>query len=467
MFWRSCKYEMNSISKYTLIVAAISLIFFSVHSVNAQFRKQPPPEAIEACRTITENNICSLKTPRGIVKGICRNISSKKLACIPSDRPGPGSFQGNQKPNRSPFGYDEQAQNKNVVKLTNKLTDTGQKTCFDEARVIACPKSDSIYFGQDAQYQSRPSNYQDNNDNTISDLNTGLKWQKGHNAERLGYYDAKRVCSNLALGGRSDWRLPKIKELFSISDFSGSAGRRFFINADSFDFALPSKDILIGDRFASTHRVSMMGQTWSSSLYSGKHWGRSGVEAAFFFNFLDGRIKQAPTRGRSKLFYRCVSGAEWGKNRFVRNNDGTVTDRASELMWQFSDDGKTRDWPASLKYCEGLDLAGFKDWRLPNVKELQHIVDYSRNSPALDTTYLKQSNKKGWFWSSTTHGDNIKMAAYVCFGKCVSVDGVDVHGAGAQRSDPKVGNASSFSSLGGQRDQVRINNYARCVRDAE
>jgi len=56
------------------------------------------------------------------------------------------------------------------------------------------------------------------------------------------------------------------------------------------------------------------------------------------------------------------------------------------------------------------------------------------------------------------------MASYVCFGACTSKDGIDTHGAGAQRSDPKTGTTSKSQSLGGQEDEVRINNYVRCVR---
>ncbi len=37
--------------------------------------------------------------------------------------------------------------------------------------------------------------------------------------------------------------------------------------------------------------------------------------------------------------------------------------------------------------------------------------------------------------------------------------------AGAQRSDPKTGDPSQWGPMGDQRDEVRINNYARCVHD--
>jgi len=42
----------------------------------------------------------------------------------------------------------------------------------------------------------------------------------------------------------------------------------------------------------------------------------------------------------------------------------------------------------------------------------------------------------------------------------------DVHGAGAQRSDPKTGNPEDVTIEAPQGDIWRINNYARCVRDS-
>lgn len=85
--------------------------------------------------------------------------------------------------------------------------------------------------------------------------------------------------------------------------------------------------------------------------------------------------------------------------------------RLMGLIWQQADDGRARDWPGALKYYEDLDLAGKRDWQLPNVKELQSLVDYGKNDPALDQCFLQQSDKKGWFWSRITHGDNISMAS--------------------------------------------------------
>lgn len=443
----------------------------------------PPPEASQACLGKSQNDACSFTTPRGSMTGTCGSSPmQKQLLCMPQGGP-PGMSQGGisqgSRPQSGPqmggrgpqgggaqggrHGADIVARDPGAKTVTSKVPDTQQGSCFDSRSLVTCPREGDPLYGQDANYAGPAASYTDNGDGSVQDNVTGLVWQKAHNAKRLGFGDAQNACANLTLGGQSDWRLPSIKELFSLSDFRGSQSRRFFID-DVFDLKEPGAEILQGDRFAASHSTGMMGQTWSSTIYTGVHYGRPGVKAAFFYNFLDGHIKQAPTGGRNTLFYRCVRGPEWGDNAFVDNGDTTVTDTALGLTWQKSDDGQSRDWPSALKYCEDLTLAGQSDWRLPNVKELQSIVDYAKNDPALDQRFLTQSDKKGWFWSSTTHGDNITMASYVCFGKCVSKSGIDTHGAGAQRSDPKTGNAQNWTSLGGQEDEVRINNLVRCVR---
>jgi len=385
------------------------------------------------------------------------------LLCMPQGGPPQAGGQMGSPQDMRSRGADIDAKFSRAKTVTSRVPDTQQGSCFSTTAKSPCPSEGQALYGQDAHYNGPAPNYTDNANGAITDNLTGLLWEKAHHAKRIGYGEAKSACRALTLGGRSDWRLPTIKELFSLADFRGSQKRHFFID-DVFDFAAPDASVLQGDRFASTHSTQMMGQTWSSTIYTGVHYGRPGVEAAFFYNFLDGHIKQAPTRGKNSLFYRCVSGPEWGANDFQNNGDGTVSDRALGLTWQQSDDGQTRDWVNALDYCESLTLAGHNDWRLPNVKELQSIVDYTKNDPALDQRYLKQSDKKAWYWSSTTHGDNISMASYVCFGKCVSSQGVDTHGAGAQRSDPKTGDPNRWTSLGGQQDEVRIYNAVRCVR---
>ena len=103
-----------------------------------------------------------------------------------------------------------------------ELPDTGITKCYDGAgNVITCPSPGQPFYGQDAQYQGAQPLYKDNCNGTITDLNTGLMWQKGDSQNDAGgrtWQEACDYCDGLALpsGGYSDWRLPDRRELMSI-----------------------------------------------------------------------------------------------------------------------------------------------------------------------------------------------------------------------------------------------------------
>jgi hypothetical protein len=179
-----------------------------------------------------------------------------------------------------------------------------------------------------------------------------------------------------------------------------------------------------------------------------------------------------------------VRGNSYGINDFVDNGDGTISDESTGLMWQKNDNNIGLFWEDALSYCENLKLAGYSDWRLPNAKELQSIVDYSRcpdvtNSASIDPVFEVSNiiNEGGevdypFYWTSTTHigyPDNGQSAVYISFGRALGYwngHWTDVHGAGAQRSDPKIGDPDDYPhGHGPQGDAVRIKNYVRCVRE--
>ena len=291
----------------------------------------------------------------------------------------------------------------------------------------------------------------------------------------------------MTLGGYSDWRVPTIKELYSLIDFRGYTGfgrgklrDRIpsnaipFINTDYFDFEYG--DVNAGERFIDA-------QWLSGTKYVGTTM--NGAETLFGVNFADGRIKgygyKQSSRIRKKFYARYVRGAKkYGDNQFLDNGDGTITDLATGLMWMQKDSGKPMNWQDAIMYAESLAYAGYDDWRLPNAKELQYIVDYLRSpdttgSAAIDPIFQTTStvNEAGksdypYFWTSTTHLDGPNPgtdAAYIAFGRALGKMHrriMDVHGAGAQRSDPKAG--KSPAARGPQGDIRRVHNYVRCVR---
>lgn len=97
---------------------------------------------------------------------------------------------------------------------------------------------------------------------------------------------------------------------------------------------------------------------------------------------------------------------------FVDHSNGTVTDQATGLVWQQTDDGTTKTWQGALDYCNTLTLASSSDWRLPNIKELRSIVDESRFSPAIDPVF---SGINTSYWSSSSNAYDPDNAWFVYF----------------------------------------------------
>jgi hypothetical protein len=63
---------------------------------------------------------------------------------------------------------------------------------------------------------------------------------------------------------------------------------------------------------------------------------------------------------------------------------GFWTDPSTGLTWTARDNGKDVSWKKAMKYCRNLRLAGYADWRLANMPELQGIYDSSANAPGRD-----------------------------------------------------------------------------------
>jgi len=367
-----------------------------------------------------------------------------------------------------------------ITTLTYPIVDTDVQTFFNSTSVISAPKEGDAFYGQDATYQGFQPSYNDNGDGTITDKVTGLMWQKDM-GQQITYSQAQTLAKSMTLGGHTDWRVASIKELYSLILFTGQVNGetaiKNFINEDY--FVQPLGNTALGER-------EIDAQTWSSTKYVGLTFNTN--ETVFGVNFVDGRIKgYSIYKGieENKKYFRMVRGNTlYGVNNFVDNNDGTISDLATGLMWQKADDGTPRDWQGALAYAESLSLAGYSDWRLPNIKELQSIVDYTRcpsvsNSAAINpmfvtTTISDPDGNPGqypYYWSGTTHQDGVNPsipAAYIAFGEAQGkMNGIlmDVHGAGSQRSDPKSGNMADYPQFKGPQGDVRyVYNYTRCVR---
>ncbi len=387
------------------------------------------------------------------------------------------------------------------------VVDTNQATCYDASgAIIACGASST---GQDAEYAGNTPSYTDNGDSTVTDNNTGLMWA-ATTINDVAYTDATTTAGSSSLAGYTDWRVPTIKELYSLMDFSGATGTAGPSSSTAPADAIPFLDTTYFDHaYATTGSRYIDSQYITSSVYVDLIFdddddSTDGQQGFFGVNFADGRIKGYPTGGNPGAAgwnLRLVRGTEVFENSFQDNGDNTITDNATGLIWTKQDSGSfagsagTRgdgsvDWPEALSWCEGLNFAGQQDWRLPDAKELQSILDYTRapditGSAAIDDVFEITSivDPEGdpdypMFWTSTTHVEaDASKAVYIAFGEAqgrfntatqatgASEPLLDVHGAGAQRSDPKITNGATFPDYQGPQGDVRyVYNYARCVR---
>ena len=351
--------------------------------------------------------------------------------------------------------------------VTYPLVETGQGFCYDDdGQNTTCPAEDEAFYGQDAQFTGNAFSYTDNGDGTVTDNVTGLVWQQTPDGNPYSWEQAQSYCESLTLGGQDDWRMPTLKELFSISDFSAGWP---YLDTDYFDLA-------------ASDSISKDEQYWADNTYVG-YTSEGRYDAAFGVNHATGHIKAYPAlvTGPMGKYVRCVCGDEYGINDFVDNSNGTITDEATGLMWTQADSGEGMDWEAALAYAQEMNDAnylGYSDWRLPNVKELQSIADYdyapdaedaAYDGPALDPMFSVSeiTNEAGesdypYYWTSTSArfqstGD-FYYAWYVAAGRAVDGSGADSHGAGAVRFDTKV--EGGPAGEGGE----RVYNYVRLVR---
>ena len=415
----------------------------------------------------------------------------------------------------------------NVV--ATMIVDTMQTNCYNTNGVIPAPSPGQPYYGQDAQLFGNQSSYMLSADGkTVYDNNTGLTWMRGPNTTLITPLMADKMTYPAALnwpatvnatnyGGFSDWRLPTLKELYSLFNCNGTDPATYtgtdtsvltpFIDTNYFNFGWGQ--VSLGER--------LIDSQYATSTTFIDNPSTTGYQKDFGVNFSDGHIKGYDLGADSfKLFFvQLVRGPiGYGINSFTNNRDGTITDQSTGLTWSQADNGSGITWSNALAWVQAMNTAnhlGHNDWRLPDVKELQSIVDYSNapdynGLPAIDTNYFTCSvitNEAGqrdfpYYWTGTTYGEYTTSnsgganADYIAFGRALAYPSssfiaagyptnvwIDIHGAGAQRADPKVAppyfyatvytvttNGVTYTgySFGPEGDALRGFNYVRLVR---
>ncbi|MGD9972826.1 MAG: DUF1566 domain-containing protein [Desulfatirhabdiaceae bacterium] len=309
--------------------------------------------------------------------------------------------------------------------FTGRVPDTGQNQCYDNVSAITCPTDQSqAFYGQDGFRQINPQSYTKLGDDgqelpdsatewpMVRDNITGLIWEVKHQKNgsvnlsdpndadnTYCWYNPSDPTSDTpkdgqdtddfitalntaGYGGYRDWRLPTLQEL------------TFLVN-----HGIPDPGVKIDSLFF-PNTVSHV--YWSSTTYQAAPddaWG-VGFNGGYDYNYSKSTNYYARAV-RSQQAETLQSGAlPQGVNRYEDNNNGTVTDTLTGLIWQKQASATSMNWESALSFCEGI-ADGFQDWRLPTLSELRSLVDYTRFNRAIDPAAFPNTPSSG-HWASTT-----------------------------------------------------------------
>ncbi len=276
-----------------------------------------------------------------------------------------------------------------------KIVPTQQTRCFSETGSVTCQKPGENLYGQDGVYApSAGRGFQNiyiGDKNFVWDPLTEILWYKTSSENELSYSEAESFCEVLNdrnEGEKDNWRLPSFHELVSIVHFDVALNEPM---VDGFYFPFIKAE-----------------KYWTgTSLGQGKNRHYVDFSGRDQFYVSDSEVRSHYTV--------CVSSDHEYDNdrrldRWKETNidtDTVVKDLLTGFVWLKTPNYTSFLWEEALHYCENLVYAGFNDWRLPNVNELQSLATYGKNYehqttfPGMGTPFL---------WSSTTNANDIKNA---------------------------------------------------------
>jgi hypothetical protein len=319
----------------------------------------------------------------------------------------------------------------------NKVPDTGQTTSYTST------------FGEDSDYSINPKSYAKLDSkgfildpsatswSMVLDRVTGLIWENKtdnssiHDGERnFSWGEAQstfiKSLNNSEFGGYTDWRLPTVMELSTLVNWDRiepSINEDFFLNTasenpadddpeNSGDYDFPTSNYWSSNKVVGSWEDCVDFYVWEVYFF------RGGFD--YYTLSYDDHSQWRCDYDREG-YVRAVRGRQFVSD-FLDNKDGTITDVNTGLMWQKAT-VTAWTWFSALDYCEQLTLAGYTDWRLPNINELHSLIDYTRSNPAIDVNAFPDTHTDDsvtvtntYYWSSTTVVNENGSAWGVTFG---------------------------------------------------
>ncbi len=251
--------------------------------------------------------------------------------------------------------------------------------------------------------------FTNNGDGTVSDNLTGLMWQRTPDGVGKDWPGAVTYANTNTLAGYDDWRLPNINELSSLinrdKDYFNNWMNTEGFSGVVFDFYWTSTTLAYDTASAGWVRLN------------GVSGGAPKTTATYLTLIVRGDSTLIQKTGQVNPSTSGDDGAyqkgvAWPLTRFVDNGNGTVSDKLTGLMWQQSPSTVRENWTNALDIIATNTLAGFSDWRMPNINELQSLFNYgvSNTFTWLNDNCHFSGIQGDYYWSSTTHAVNTPSA---------------------------------------------------------
>jgi hypothetical protein len=238
----------------------------------------------------------------------------------------------------------------------------------------------------------------------------------------MTWSEAIDYAGNLNLCGHSDWRLPNVNELESLVN-AGMTNTAAWLNNQGF------YSVLSNYYWSSTTSAYGTDYAWCVDMWNGYMY--KNYKSFDYYNVWPVRSEQSaglvllPQTGQ-KTSYRTgddgdfEKGATWPVPRFFDNGDGTVRDNLTGLEWLKDANCVGTEYPSfsyydNVTWQQGIDFikginngtyencsGGYRDWRLPNRKELLSLIDYSNEDIALPVFNPFTNVQSIFYWSSTS-----------------------------------------------------------------
>jgi hypothetical protein len=347
------------------------------------------------------------------------------------------------------------------------VAQTGQNICY-AASGVAIPCTGT---GQDGELEYGVAwpepRFVPNADKTMTDNLTGLIWSNDSIIVYKDWQSALDYVKNLNSGtgylGHTDWRLPNINELESLIN-KGESNNATWLNGQGFS------NVHTNSCWSSTTYANGTSNAWYVGMDGGgvdggnKYanyyvWPVRGGQFGAFGSLALPKTGQTVCYDAGGAIIDCKgtgqdgelqTGATWPITRFVPNADQTITDNLTGLSWSNDGGNLLKNWQGALDYVKNLNSGtgylGHTDWRLPNINELESLINKGVNNNATWLNGQGFSNvPANYYWSSNTNANN-RTYAWV-----IGIDDGGVGFSGVGYGYGKNWNLNVWPVRGGQR----------------